>query len=99
MRSNAAHFRGGIVRQNHTLARLRQGKPAIGLWLQTHSFHMARIIAAQGLLDWLLVDMEHTPVDLSVASTFSLVAAAIKPPSDTKPSAPATGSLNIGVTG
>jgi 4-hydroxy-2-oxoheptanedioate aldolase len=57
------------VRQNHTLAHLRQGKSAIGLWLQTHSFHLARIIAAQGLLDWLLVDMEHTPVDLSTAST------------------------------
>jgi 2-keto-3-deoxy-L-rhamnonate aldolase RhmA len=57
------------VRQNHTLAAIRQGKPAIGLWLQTHSFHTARIIAAQGLLDWLLVDMEHTPVDLSTAST------------------------------
>jgi 2-keto-3-deoxy-L-rhamnonate aldolase RhmA len=56
------------VRQNHTLAQIRQGKAAIGLWLQTHSFHTARIIAAQGLFDWLLVDMEHTPVDLSTAS-------------------------------
>lgn len=57
------------MRPNHTLAHLRQGKPTIGLWLQTHSFHTARIIAAQGLLEWLLVDMEHTPVDLSTAST------------------------------
>ena len=56
------------MRQNHTLDAIRSGKPAIGLWLQTHSFHTARIIAAQGLLDWLLVDMEHTPVDLSTAS-------------------------------
>ncbi|MBA3868347.1 MAG: 2-dehydro-3-deoxyglucarate aldolase [Anaerolineae bacterium] len=56
------------MRQNHTLVSIRQGKPAIGLWLQTHSFHMARIIAAQGIFDWLLVDMEHTPVDLSTAS-------------------------------
>jgi 4-hydroxy-2-oxoheptanedioate aldolase len=56
------------LRQNHTLATIRQAKPAIGLWLQTHSFHVARIIAAQGLFDWLLVDMEHTPVDLSTAS-------------------------------
>jgi 4-hydroxy-2-oxoheptanedioate aldolase len=39
------------------------------MWLQTHSFHVARIIAAQGVFDWLLVDMEHTPGDLSTAST------------------------------
>lgn len=56
------------MRQNRTLAHIRQRKPAIGLWLQTHSFHVARIIAAQGIFDWLLVDMEHTPVDLSTAS-------------------------------
>lgn len=56
------------MRQNHTLAYIRQGKPTIGLWLQTHSFHTARILAAQGIFDWLLVDMEHTPVDLSTAS-------------------------------
>jgi 4-hydroxy-2-oxoheptanedioate aldolase len=56
------------------LAQLRQGKSSIGLWLQSHSFHIARIIAAQGLFDWLLVDMEHTPVDLS---TLSMTLAAI----------------------
>jgi 2-keto-3-deoxy-L-rhamnonate aldolase RhmA len=57
------------MRQNGTLAKIRQGEPAIGLWLHTHSFHIARILAAQGLFDWLLVDIEHTPVDLSTAST------------------------------
>lgn len=56
------------MRSNHTLSLIRQGKPAVGLWLQTHSFHISRIIAAQGMFDWLLVDMEHTPVDLSTAS-------------------------------
>ena len=45
------------------------GKPSIGLWLQTHSVNIARIIAAQGLFDWLLLDMEHTPVDASTAAT------------------------------
>jgi 4-hydroxy-2-oxoheptanedioate aldolase len=30
---------------------------------------VARTIAAQGLFDWLLLDMEHTPVDLYTAST------------------------------
>ena len=56
------------MRENHVLAQLRQDKPSIGLWLQSHSFHIARIIAAQGLFDWLLVDIEHTPVDLSTLS-------------------------------
>jgi len=57
------------VRPNHTLSLLRQQSPTIGLWLQTHSFHVSRAIAAQGLFDWLLLDMEHTPVDLYAAST------------------------------
>ena len=56
------------MRENHALAQLRQGKPSIGLWLHSHSFHIARMIAAQGLFDWLLVDMEHAPIDLSTAS-------------------------------
>lgn len=56
------------MRKNHTLSLLREGQPAYGLWLQSHQFHVARILAAQGVLDWLLVDMEHTPVDLSLAS-------------------------------
>jgi 4-hydroxy-2-oxoheptanedioate aldolase len=63
------------VRSNSTLARLRRGQPALGLWLHSHSFHIARIIAANGIVDWLLVDFEHTPVDLSTASTiFAAVA-------------------------
>lgn len=56
------------MRENHTLSLLQQSQAAYGLWLQSHHFHIARILAAQGLLDWLLVDMEHTPVDLSTAS-------------------------------
>ncbi|MEO8396406.1 MAG: aldolase/citrate lyase family protein [Chloroflexota bacterium] len=57
------------MRENHALAQLRQGKPTIGLWLQTHSIQIARIIAAQGLFDWLLMDMEHTPLDLSTTAS------------------------------
>jgi len=56
------------LRQNQTLATIRAHKPAIGLWLQTQSYHLTRIIAAQGLFDWLMVDMEHSPVDLSTSS-------------------------------
>ena len=63
------------MRPNTTLARLRRGQPVLGLWLQSHHFHTARMIAANGLLDWLLVDFEHTPVDLSTAATiFAAVA-------------------------
>ncbi len=56
------------MRKNHTLSLLQQHEAAYGLWLHSHHFHIARTLAAQGLLDWLLVDMEHTPVDLSTAS-------------------------------
>jgi 4-hydroxy-2-oxoheptanedioate aldolase len=63
------------MRENQTLSLLRAGKPAVGLWLQTHSYHTARIVAAQNIFRWLLVDMEHTPVDLSTASMmFSAIA-------------------------
>jgi 2-keto-3-deoxy-L-rhamnonate aldolase RhmA len=56
------------VRENHTLSLLRRGEPAVGTWLQLASPAAARLVAAQGLLDWALVDFEHTPVDLATAS-------------------------------
>ena len=56
------------MRDNQTLSLLKNGKPAVGTWLQLHSPHAARLLAAQGFLDWMLVDFEHTPVDLSTAS-------------------------------
>jgi len=56
------------LRKNHCLSLLRQNEAAYGLWLHSHHFHIARILAAQGLLDWLLVDMEHSPVDLAMSS-------------------------------
>jgi 2-keto-3-deoxy-L-rhamnonate aldolase RhmA len=56
------------MRDNRTLALLRDGQPAVGTWLQLHSPAAARLLAAQGLFDWMLVDFEHTPVDLGTAS-------------------------------
>ena len=56
------------MRKNHVLQQIRQGQPSIGLWVQSQSVHIARIIAAQGWFDWLVLDMEHSPVDLSTAS-------------------------------
>jgi 4-hydroxy-2-oxoheptanedioate aldolase len=57
------------MRANRTLDLLRSGEPAVGAWLQLHSPSAARLLAAQGLLDWVLVDFEHTPVDLGTATT------------------------------
>jgi 4-hydroxy-2-oxoheptanedioate aldolase len=56
------------MRRNTTLARLREGKPALGTWLQLGSAPAARLLAAQGLADWLLADMEHAPVEPAVAA-------------------------------
>ncbi|MFT3775134.1 MAG: aldolase/citrate lyase family protein [Minicystis sp.] len=57
------------MRDNRTLSLLRGGRPAVGTWLQLHNPPAARLLAAQGLLDWMLVDFEHTPVDQSTAAT------------------------------
>jgi 2-keto-3-deoxy-L-rhamnonate aldolase RhmA len=51
------------MRKNTTLARLRDGKVALGTWLQLHSYQASRMLAAQGFFEWMLVDYEHTPVD------------------------------------
>ncbi len=56
------------MRPNHTRALLSQGKPALGAWLQLGSAPAARLLAAQGLVDWLLVDFEHAPVDPGTAA-------------------------------
>lgn len=56
------------MRRNTTLALLRSGKVALGTWLQLHSYHASRMLAAQGFFEWLLVDFEHTPVDRSTAA-------------------------------
>src|SRR5689334_308463 len=56
------------MRKNTTLARLRDGKVALGTWLQLHSYQASRMLAAQGFFEWLLVDFEHTPVDRSGAA-------------------------------
>ncbi len=59
------------MRQNHCLSLLRDGRPAVGAWLQLLSLPAARLLGAQGLVDWLLVDFEHTPLDLGAAAGIS----------------------------
>ena len=56
------------MRGNRTLSLLRDRTPAVGAWLQLGSPAAARLLAAQGLLDWLLVDFEHAPIDPGVAA-------------------------------
>jgi 2-keto-3-deoxy-L-rhamnonate aldolase RhmA len=56
------------MRQNTTLLRLRSGQPALGVWSQAHRFHTARIIAANGIVDWIAVDLS------TAASIFAAVA-------------------------
>ena len=47
------------MRTNHVKEKLKQGKPALGAWLNLPDVSSARIMARLGF-DWLLVDMEHT---------------------------------------
>jgi len=56
------------MRKNTALSLIRDGKVALGTWLQLHSYQASRMLAAQGLFEWLLVDFEHTPVDRSTAA-------------------------------
>ena len=56
------------MRDNHTLSRIRSGEVAIGSWLSLGSPAVARLLAAQGLFSFLLVDLEHTPIDPQTAS-------------------------------
>src|SRR5580704_3514631 len=56
------------MRDNRTLSLLKARTPAVGAWLQLGSPAAARLLAAQGLVDWLLVDFEHAPIDPAAAA-------------------------------
>jgi 4-hydroxy-2-oxoheptanedioate aldolase len=49
---------------NQFKARLAQGKRQPGLWLTLESVNATEIVAGAGY-DWLLLDMEHTGLDVS----------------------------------
>ncbi len=51
------------MRQNKVKQLLREGKPAVGSWLSLSSPIVAETLAHVGF-DWLLVDAEHSPIDL-----------------------------------
>lgn len=52
------------VKPNAFLAALRAGKPQIGIWVGLSSPFAAEIIASAGF-DWAMIDMEHSPNDLT----------------------------------
>lgn len=52
------------VKPNAFLAAIRAGKPQIGVWVGLSSPFAAEIIAGAGF-DWAMIDMEHSPNDLT----------------------------------
>ena len=56
------------MRPNSSLAKIRNNQLALGLWFNSGNPILARLIAAQGCMDWLLIDTEHCATDLSTVS-------------------------------
>jgi len=55
------------VRQNWVQRKLREGKTSWGAWLSLGDLHAAKILVRAGF-DWLLIDLEHSPIDWNTAS-------------------------------
>jgi len=55
---------------------LKEGKPAFGIFLTIGHAEVAEMMSLVGF-DWLLIDMEHAPID---AATLEVMAMAVKPP-------------------
>jgi 2-keto-3-deoxy-L-rhamnonate aldolase RhmA len=67
-------IQGGIVRENKTKRRLRQGQPVIGTWLdELRTPAVAQLLGAAGL-DFLIVDMEHGPYTMETMAEIVRVA-------------------------
>ena len=54
--------------KNAFKAAIKAGKPQIGLWCSIPSNYTAELLAGAGF-DWLLIDTEHTPVDIETVVT------------------------------
>lgn len=50
------------MRKNHVKERLQGGSASLGAWLALPSVAVARLLAHAGF-DWLVIDMEHSPLD------------------------------------
>lgn len=63
------------MKQNHVLAKLKRGEPAIGSWLTLPDPFSARLMGRLGF-DWLTVEMEHAPINIETAAAcFGMIAA------------------------
>jgi 4-hydroxy-2-oxoheptanedioate aldolase len=60
---------GAQVRLNRVIELFEQNKPAFGIFSQNHSLRSAMTLA-RSELDFLLIDMEHTPLDFERLQTF-----------------------------
>ena len=58
-------------RLDRVIELFQQGKPAVGIFSQNHSIRSAQTLARTDL-DFLLIDMEHTPFDVETLQTFLL---------------------------
>ena len=58
--------------KNKFLDKIRNGQPARGVWLGIPSVHSVRLLARLPL-DWMIIDMEHSPTSLD--SMVGMVAA------------------------
>ena len=63
------------MRMNHVRSRLAAGEPSIGTWLALPSPEAAEFISELDF-DWLVVDTEHNPIDIT---TLSRMFAAMRP--------------------
>jgi 4-hydroxy-2-oxoheptanedioate aldolase len=54
--------------KNAFKAAIKAGKPQIGLWCSIPSNYTAELLAGAGF-DWLLLDTEHTPIDIETVIT------------------------------
>ena len=63
------------MRANHALRRLRAGEPSIGTWLALPSPEAAEFVSTLGF-DWLVVDTEHSAVDIrTLSQMFGMITA------------------------
>ena len=56
------------MRSNPVKAKLQRGEPSFGTWLLLGDLYASRVLARLGF-DWLTLDMEHSAIDWSQATT------------------------------
>lgn len=56
------------MRVNAVKEKLRRGEPTFGTWLSLGDLYATRVLARSGF-DWLTLDMEHSAIDWSTATT------------------------------